>query len=285
MRWAILCFWALIGLALSPASAQTLARFVPGVLEGDAAQPGTLELRFVREGPRGIEPQTWPARELGWFFLRGEGAQRNFDELAPLAEDATRLVLEPESPGPLLVGWDLPPRVEQMEPAVLRAFLAERTLDPSGPRATRALANRTVPVLRLESLMLVVRPEALPAGPSPVVLSKAGMRMELRALFDPTSVAPGSDLAFRLYVPEGGREDVLTRCVHIESRAALPATLAQDGSVRVRPDRAGAWMLEASRVRTLDGSGAAQGAALELASITFVFVVPPDGGEKRGEKR
>ena len=281
MRRSILGFFALVGFALSPISAQTLARFAPGVLEGEGANPGRLELRFVREGTRGIEPQTWPVRELGWFFVRGEGTQRNYDELAPLAEDATRLVLEPESPGPLLVGWDLPPRVEQMEPAALRAFLGERTPDPAGPKATRALANRTVPVLRLESLMLVVRPEVLPVAPSPVVLSKAGMRMELRALFDPTSVAPGSDLAFRIYVPEGGREDVLTRCVHLESRAAVPATLAQDGSVRVRPDREGGWMLEASRVRTLDGTGAAQGAALELASITFVFVVPPAGGEKR----
>jgi hypothetical protein len=274
---------ALVLLALTlPASAQSLARFVPPELGASAT--GSLELSFVRESKRAIELQPWPVREVGWLFVRGEGTQRNFDALAPRAEDATRLGLELDGPGPHLVGWDLPPRVERMQPAELRAFLAERSPDRSAPRALQALAEgETVPVLRLESLQLLAGSPAgaAPAGPSAVALGKAGLRMELRALFDPGWAAPESDVPFRLYLPEGGRADVLARLVHLESRAALPLTLTQDGSLRARPDRPGAWLLEASRVRALDGSPAAQGATLELASITFVFVVPAAAGEQR----
>jgi hypothetical protein len=268
----------LLALALQ-ASAQSLARFVPAEARASATAP--LELRFVRESARGIELQPWPVREVGWLFVRGEGTQQNHDALAPRAEDATRLVLELETTGPALVGWDLPPRIERMQPAALRAFLAERSPDHTAPRALQALAaGETVPVLRLESLQLLAGSPA-PAGPSAVALGKSGLRMELRALFDPGSAAPGSDLPFRIYLPEGGRQDVLARCVHLESRAALPAALAQDNTVRARPDRPGAWLLEASRVRALDGSPAVQGATLELASTTFVFVVPAAAGEKR----
>lgn len=275
----------LLGLAF-PASAQSLARFVPAEVE--ASGSGSVELRFVRESTHAVELQPWPAREIGWLFVRGEGTQRNYDALPPLAADATRLNLELEGPGPLLVGWDLPPRVEPMHPVVLRVFIAERSHDRPVPRAIQALAEyETVRVLRLESLALVVGPPAgaAPAGAPAIAISKAGLRMELRALLDPSFLAPGSDLPFRLYLPEGGREDVLVRCVHLESRATHPLTLTQDGSVRARPDRPGAWMLEATRVRALDGSPAAQGAALELASTTLVFVVPPAAGEKREDKR
>jgi len=268
-----------------PLSAQSLAHFVPAEV---APGTGSVELRFVRESTHAVEFQPWPAGEIGWLFVRGEGTQSNYDALTPLAADATRLSLELEGPGPLLVGWDLPPRVEPMHPVVLRIFTGERSHDRSVPRAVQTLAeNRTVPVLRLESLALVVGTPAgaVSAGPSAVAISKAGLRMELRALLDPGSLAPGSDLPFRLYLPEGGREDVLVRCVHLESGATQALTLAQDGGVRARPDRPGAWMLEATRVRALDASPAVQGAALELASTTLVFVLPAAAGEKQGEKQ
>jgi hypothetical protein len=270
----ILALLVLAGLAPRPASAQTIARFAPAALDPNAS---AFELRFVREHAPGILTQPWPTRDAGWLFVRGEGWQHNYDALEPLASDATRLDLEREGPGPLLVGWDMPPRTEPMPLVKLRAFLAERSGERSSPRAVQALAgDEPVHVLRLESLALIVGPPAgaPAAGPSAVPISKGGLRMELRALFDPSSLATGSDLPFRLYLPEGGRQDVHVRCVHLESRAARLLELTEDGSVRARLDLPGAWMLEASRVRALDGSPAALGAALELASTTLVFVVP-----------
>lgn len=268
-----------------PASAQTLARFEPVV--PDPTITGTLALRFVREHAQRIELQAWPTQEIGWLFVREEGTQHNLDALAPATEDKTLLRLERQGGGSALVGWDMPPRVEPTRPAELRTFLAERAGRKVLPREIGELAgNEPVPVLRLESMALVVGAPAgaAPAGPSAVASSKGGQRMELRALFDPSFVAAGSDLAFRLYLPEGGRQDVYVRCVHLASREARELELAQDGSVRARLDRSGAWMLEASRVRALDAAGP-QGARLELASVTLVFVVPPAAGTTREDKR
>jgi len=269
-RW-FLALLAPAGLALQPASAQTLARFVPAELDGKSP----LELRYLREHTRSIELQPWPAQEIGWMFVRAEGTQHNYDVLAPLAEDATRLRLEREGPGPLLVGWDLPPRVEHVHPVDLRVFLAQRWNQESMPRALEVLAgNERIPVLRLESLALLARPAdgATPAEPSAIATSKSGQRMELRALFDPSFQQAGSVFAFKLYLPEGGAENIAVRAVHLASREAQAIERLPDGSLRAKLAQAGPWMLEASRLRALDG---AAGAALELASSTLVFVVRP----------
>ncbi len=266
-------FLALTLLVLPSASAQSLARFVPVELGGKDANALTWELRFVRESTRSIELQPWPLHEIGWMFVRAEGTQHNYDELAPLAEDATRLRLERESPGPLLVGWDLPPRIERMHPVELRAFLAERSDRRTMPRGVEALtSNATVLVLRLESLALRARPAggAALAEPSASAISKGGQRMELRALVDPSFVQAGSDFAFKLYLPAGGAEGVLCRAVHLASRKAQALELLGDGSLRVKLEQPGPWMLEATRLRALGG---AEEAALELASTTLVFVV------------
>jgi len=269
-RW--LASFALAWLAL-PTSAQTLARFAPAELE--SAGPGALELRFVRESTRSIELQPWPEREVGWLFVREEGTQHNHDALTPFAQEPTRLRLERDGPGPLLVGWDLPPRVERMHPVELRAFLAERTSHESMPRELEVLGNETVLVQRLESLALAVRSgddSATAAEPSAIATSKSGQRMELRALFDPSFLQAGSVFAFKLYLPEGGTENVICRAVHLTSRDSRALERLPDGSLHVKLEQAGPWMLEASRLRALDG---ASGAALELASSTLVFVVRP----------
>lgn len=278
-RFLALLAWA--GIALQTASAQTLARFMP--VEAEGGSPGVLELRFVRERPSSIEFQPWPARESGWMFLRAEGTQHNLDALAAVPEDATLLRLEREGPGPMLVGWDLPPRVERTKPAELRAFLAERASKLATPRVLEALTQgELVPVLRLESLALVARPaQGAAAEPSPIAISKSGQRMELRALFDPSCLQAGSLFAFKLYLPEGGADNVVCRAVHLATRESQAIERLADGSLRARLERAGPWMLEACRLRALDGSA---GAALELASSTLVFVVRPalarakDGG-------
>lgn len=267
LRFSVLL--ALAVFALPPASAQTLARFVPVELGGDEARPLACELRFVREGVRGVELQPWPAHEIGWMFAREEGSQHNFESLAPLAEDATRLRLEREGGSALLVGWDLPPRIERMHPIELRAFLAART--KALPGELDALANATVLVRRLESLALLARPGGTAlAGPSGIATSKSGQRMELRAMVDPSSAAAGSDFAFKLYLPPGGAANVLCRAVHLESRKELALELLGDGSLRAKLEQAGPWMIEAIRLRALEGDAEA---ALELASCTLVFLV------------
>lgn len=270
---------ALALLALPRASAQTLARFVPVELGGEDARPLACELRFVRESPRGVELQPWPAQEIGWMFAREEGSQHNFESLAPLAEDATRLRFEREGGGPLLVGWDLPPRVERMHPVELRAFLAARTSPKTMPHEIEALANATVLVRRLESLALLARPGGAALEPSAIATSKGGQRMELRALVDPSFLQAGSDFAFKLYLPAGGAENVLCRAVHLTSRKEQALELLGDGSLRAKLEPDGPWMIEATRLRALADDAEA---ALELASTTLVFVRGSSAPAKEG---
>ena len=256
------CFlWARAG------AAQSLAYFTPS-----APRDGALELGYVREDrARARTASEWPRSEFGWLFARQSGTQRNFDAPEPAPGVATRWSLALEDDGEALLGWDLPPRVEELAAAELGAFLRERggasALALLGPDLRRAGAR--VKLVRLESLARHVRG----ARADGIVLSKGGQRMELRAMLDPASAGPGKDLAFKLYLPPGGAENVLVRAVQLATGAVQALELAE-GLVRAQLPAAGPWCLEAHRLRRADGE-------LELASTTLVFELPAAGGGGR----
>lgn len=255
----LLCFlWA------REHAAQSLAYFRP-----DATTDNAVELAYAREGAdRARTAGAWPTSDFGWLFARQADTQANFDapELAAGASERWSLALTGD--GGALVGWDLPPRVEDVALAELRSFLTERggasALTLLGPDLRRESAR--VKLVRLESLARHVRG----ARADGIVLTKSGQRMELRAMLDPAAAGPGKDLAFKLYLPPGGAENVLVRAVQLETGAVVELRLA-DGVVRARLPVAGPWRLEAHRLRRAEGE-------LELASATLVFELPASGG-------
>ena len=240
--------------------AQSLAYFEPGRRVADG-----LELGYAREHAGTRSPGLWPTSAAGWIFLRESGTQSNFEAGTPRAEDARAWTLTLAGDGAALVGWDLPPRVEETSVGALRAFLGERggaqALPLLGPDGRRA--NELVRLTRLESLALHV-PGRSADG---TVLSKSGQRMELRALLDPSTSAAGSDLVFKLYLPPGGDQGVFCRAQQLATGTTMELTRLADGVVRARLETAGPWRLEAHRLRRLEGE-------LELASTTLVFELP-----------
>lgn len=248
-------------------AAQSVIYFAP-----QAAKDGAVELACLREGAeRARTPADWPAREFGWLFARESGTQANFDAPGTAPGAGARWSLALSGDGGALVGWDLPPRVEEVALAELRGFLMERggaqALPLLGPDLRREGAR--VPLVRLESLARHVRG----ARADGIVLTKSGQRMELRAMLDPASAGPGKDLAFKLYLPPGGAEHVLVRAVQLESGVVQELRLV-DGLVRAQLPAAGPWRLEAHRLRRVEGE-------LELASATLVFELPAATGGGR----
>jgi len=291
MKLLLLALCALAAFPLRTASAQSLARFAP--LAPSAPGSEALELRFVRERSGHVQAQVWPAQELGWLFVREEGAQRNYDALAPSPEDARLVRVERGTQGVALVGWDLPARVEASTGGEVRAFLAERGFQLALPTGLEALlAEQAIAVQRIESLALLARATRMDSAPEPsaVATSKTGQRMELRAILDPSFAAAGSEFCFRLYLPAGGAGagDALlwARAVHLPSGEVRAVEVLPDRSLRTKLDRPGPWMLEAHRLRPLEagGPGTTPGAEVELASSTLVFDVRavPEAGKGDG---
>lgn len=248
------------------AAAQSLAYFAPS-----APRDGAVELEFVREdAARARAIGVWPTSEFGWLFARQADTQANF-EAPELAPGSTRWSLALEGEGGALVGWDLPPRTEEVALAELRSFLTERggasALALLGPDLRRE--NARVKLVRLESLARHVRGSHLDG----IVLTKSGQRMELRAMLDPAAAGPGRDLAFKLYLPPGGAENVLVRARQLET-GKLEELRFADGLVRAQLPVAGPWCLEAQRLRRTEGE-------LELASATLVFELPAAVGGGR----
>lgn len=260
IRWA----WVLIcGLVSGLAQAQSVTHFVPAPTTGD------LELRVLRRGLHENALELWPEKELGWLFVREEGTQRNYSLLAAQFAEPTLVRVEREQQGVALVGWDRSPRVESVRSSEIVDFIQQRSPSATLPQAVQALSAReNWPVRRVESLSQLVGKPTAPGTSSAVATSKAGQRMELRPLIDPTSVLAGSDLAFRLSLPEGENSVLVARATHLPSAAVRPVEIAPEGMLRTKLDLTGPWMIEAHALR---GAASTAGEELELLSVTLVF--------------
>lgn len=258
-------------LAAPTAAAQTVHVLSPSAYQ---AQPGqTIELRLLGGEGKVAAAQAWRAADVAWFFVRDAAVQSNVEPIQPAADGQT-LTVRVDRPGVTVIGLDRKPSMERIRAVELDAFLKAHAASPvPAGAARRANADAPLRVKRIESSRTMVR--VGDAAGSAVATSKTGQAVEIRPLFDPTSLAAGSDLPLRVYAGGRAREGVTVRATHLGTGAAHDAVTDREGITALAIDRTGVWRVE---VHVTDPARPEDAADIVLHSGTMAFEVNREGG-------
>lgn len=282
---AIAAFFAL------PASAQTTARLQPQSFHVLIGQP--LTLSWQRTGPS--QPEPWPENSCRWFFARVAGTQENRDSIpaspappapanaSPVPDDAPAAppnnqtnpsaIWTFDKPGTAMVGLDLRPSIELIEPATLRAFLESHAAPTCLALLEHAGDDALLRIKRLESAKTFIRVfdalgQPVESGASETPASKSGQHVEVRTLMDPTAAAIGSDIPCRVYekgdAVAGGR----LLATHVATNTTQSVIADAKGIVNFRLSDPGEWRLEFHHAEALKDDPEA---SLVLYSATLTF--------------
>jgi hypothetical protein len=228
------------------ASAQQVRCLQPSTFR--PAQDQRVTFRLVTTGDE-ARKVAWPDAQTRLFFARSTGRQHNRDRL-DLAEGESPAWTFTQA-GVGVIGLDLETRMETTTPEALGAFI-----DAHAPASLteRPREADEVEILRVESFKSLLRVGEF-EGAEGVATDKTTLTVDIRPLFDPTNVKPGSTLAFRVYVEgqsiPGGR----VTATHLASGRTIDALTDSSAIGDVTVDAAGAWLVE------------------------FHHVVPPEGDE------
>jgi hypothetical protein len=242
--------------------------------------PGKVTLRVLRETAGVDQVLPLPGAEItGWLFLREEGRQENLDRFPEGARDRIELSLRRHDERPAVVGMDSPARVESVTAEGLASFLSSRAGLPAvRVQELRRESGRAVRVQRLESTACVL-PGADAAGPSEVVTSKRGQRMEVRLLIDPATLATGTQIPFRIYLPPDWdpAPTLGASARRLEDGARAELRLFEDRSGFLVPSGAGTWLIEVHAARRSVGGTTAGEAPVEWVLVSSTLVFPFTG--------
>lgn len=210
------------------------------------------------------EPLPWAGERISWMFWRTGDRQENRHQ--PTADSRDGFPVELATVGASVVGLELDAREQVLDRAEFDR-LAQAAGWSKGAKRPAIAPDGRVSIQRSASLVTIVRPDASDRRPSPISVSKLGVRAEIRPLMDPTTMGVGGDLPIRVYV--NGSSVAGQRVVAIEPETGTRRTVTtrQDGFADVRIARAGLWRLEFHRFETRE-----QG--LELISGVLSFAVP-----------
>lgn len=226
-------------------------------------------------------PTPWSEATVDWFFIRGPGEQENLHEVRP-SDAAGRIVpVSNRRAGVTLVGVDAVAPVGELSREEFESFLTANAVHGlSEAPALRAPNARPVRVQRVESAKTLIRvldPGGAPPRHSAVATSKTGQRAELRALFDPTMLRPGSDLAIRVYVNGSSVAGAGVRATHLASGARQDVVADPHGIAVVHIGQRGVWRLEFHAARTPEPGVDAD---WTLYSATLSFEVTRERGDE-----
>lgn len=241
----------------------------------------------------GNEAQAWPTDRVEHFFARTAWTQENRDTLeagetltplgaqggvdVPLGAEAveTIAVWPAELPGVLMLGCDFSPRLETVGADSFRAFV-ERVLPTSRVAGLGLIpAEGEVTIRRVESVKALVLVEAEGAHPASIATSKTGQVVEIRALFDPTAVAIGSDLAVKVYAALPGPAEGVVIATNTTTGEVTRAITNASATAVITITGAGRWQLEFHAVSSIDDSEAAW--EVHTATLTFDVAGVEDG--------
>jgi len=246
----------------------------------------SLRVRFDGRRKDAVARGDWP-EEFDWFLVRVAGTQLNL--AAPSAADpgsgSFELVLS--RPGVTLLAADRKPRIEEVTPRELRAFLRRLTGPATLPADwQRGQGKRTLRVRRQESSKLLVRVVGdegwLPN--SATAQSKTGQRVEIRPLGDPTSVRLRTDMPLRVYVPNPEKAGTRVLAHHLASGRTQTFLTDREGTGYFTVDEPGVWLVEAHHALRLAEDPEAD---WEVHTATLTFEVPswdPRELEEQGEQ-
>ncbi len=251
--------------------AQPAAFLVPESHSVRVGAPVSLRAMERRDGK--VEGVDWP-REYRWFYVRIAGTQQNRDaENGPKAAAEQPQLVSVSAPGPgvAMIGLDYTSRIEEWSGAQIAEFRGH-----AGRAAVEAEAPARVKRLVSATTLVRVTDENGSTGGDGTATTKAGQKVEIRMLMDPTVIEPGFDLAVRVYVEGDGVANARVIATHVESGAVQTVVCDKKGIGHFKVERAGAWRVEFHEFRELKEGEAAWVAA----SASTTFETPAKGGAR-----
>lgn len=187
----------------------------------------------------------FPTGEVAWLFLRIAGTQSNWDAVTTKDPSQVELPVPLTEVGVALIGLDLRPREGWATGPQWASRLRTLGIELSVGDKVWIREHRSAAVL-VRSLGSDPDPEA-----SQAATAKTGLDAEIRALMDPTTLVPGSDLAFRVF--DNGAAIPRAVVVATSERTGRTQTVSCDdsGIGHVRIEAGGVWRLEFQHAREL----------------------------------
>jgi hypothetical protein len=189
--------------------------------------------------------QPFPTSEVAWLFLRIAGTQSNWDAVVAGNHTDVELPVPLAEVGVALIGLDLRPREGWASGPQWASRLRKLGIELSSGEKVWIREHRSAAVL-VRSLGSDPDPEA-----SQAATAKTGLDAEIRALMDPTTLVPGSDLAFRVF--DNGAAIPRAGVVATSERTGRTQTVRCDdsGIGHVRIEAGGVWRLEFQHAQEL----------------------------------
>ncbi|MFH1746974.1 MAG: DUF4198 domain-containing protein [Planctomycetota bacterium] len=245
-----------------------------------AATGAQVKLHVESGSALSTQMQAWPDDKLQWFFTRANGTQQNRDTVKALEPQGREVAVTITQPGVTVIGYDSKPLVTNVAPAEFQAFLSKNVSTGALKAGSRdGGPDRIVQVRRVESATTMIRVSADGVGAysSATALSKTGQAVEIRPLFDPTLVKPGSDLPVRVYVGGSKKAGAKVQATSVNGNQTVSVLADPTGVANFRIDQAGTWRIEFHHAEALAGDPAAE---WSLYSATLTFEVGSEGAQK-----
>lgn len=261
------------GLAADPSAAfLTPSQFV-------VAPGATVAVHFDVGEAGSARPATWPADRIEWLFVRGGPTQTNRHEVRADHPQSGAVDVKIEHPGVTLVGVDQRPVVLNLTGDEWRTFLRANVAELSNAPAARlpdgSAAVRVRHVVSTKTLVRAARADGQ-VNSSPIATGKSGQAVEIRPLFDPTAIRPGSDLPMRMYVDGDKCVGAHGRATHVPSGHAATFVTDREGSAFFRVTEPGLWRVEFHHATPRTGDPAAD---WNLYTATLTFEVQKGAGQ------
>lgn len=246
----------------------------------------SVQVRFDGQRKGAVAREAWP-EGFDWFLVRVAGSQLNLADPGAADPRAGWIDLALSEAGVTLVAADRKPRIEQVTPRELRAFLRRRTGPSTLPAGwQRNGGERALRVRRQESSKLLIRVlgDAGWLPNSATAQSKTGQRVEIRPLGDPTSVRLKTDMPLRVYVPNPRKTGTKVLAHHLASGRTQGFLTDREGTGHFAVDEPGVWLVEVHHALRLSDDPEAD---WEIHTATLTFEVPswdPRELQEQGEQ-
>jgi hypothetical protein len=251
-------------------------------------QPGAGEA----QEPSGVRPMPFPSAIAQHVFVRGGGRQWNLDHPLPVEVDGAWIRVPAPAVGVAMIGLQTDPVVETYTAAQLRTFIRERA--PAFEAMTIPQRNDLrVRVVRCAKTLVRIDDEQTRGWSSPVPLSKAGQRSEIRLNTDPTVIdlagenGAAAEIPVRLYADWRSRQGVTFTATNVTTgeQSTLDANDTGNGTVFVNAP--GVWQIEFHYLIAMDANAphgqpdgqpdGQEAVDFELHSATLTFMVSEGG--------
>jgi len=242
------------------------------------AQGETVTVHFDVGEAKTARPAIWPADRVEWLFVRGGPTQTNRHEVHADHAQRGAVDVKIEHPGVTLVGVDQRPVVLNLTGDEWRAFLRANVAETSNAAARLPEGSHPVRVRHVVSTKTLIRAARADGqvNSSPIATGKSGQAVEIRPLFDPTAIRPGSDLPMRLYVDGDKCVGAQGRATHVASGHAVTFVTDREGSAFFRVTEPGLWRVEFHQATPRPGDTAAD---WNLYTATLTFEVQKGAGQ------